>query len=1403
MRYPTLTAISLTLALSLGSNKLQAIEVGFAKVDITPDVPLRLSGYGSRSTVSEGVDERLSARVMAIRTAGSQLSILVSVDTIGFPGSLTKSIAKRVEEQHSVARSHFVLCGTHSHTAPQISDGLPNIFAVPLTSEQERATREYTSHISDLIVDAVAKSITDLQPAKLFSAVGTARFAHNRRVLADGKWTGFGITADGPTDFSVPVLKIVDAAGKTRGVVFNYACHCTTFGPGYNRVNGDWAGHAARMLEAQFAGATALCTIGCGADQNPERSNDPDRALILARSHGQQIADEVSRLCGGEMTAVDAALRTSFGYAGLPVERPSAAELRATLNDRSPQVRRHAQNMLDLQQRMGRLPETYPAPVQVWRFGNQVCMIFLGGEVVVDYALRLQREIDSGLVWVSAYANDVFGYVASERIRQEGGYEVSGSMVYYNQPGPWQEGTEEVLVRRIHELVEQGSFAGPFSPEESLEHFHLSPGYKIGIVAAEPLISDPVNFAVDADGRLWVVEMGDYPRGENDSGEPGGKVRLLEDQDGDGRYDKSTVFLEGLAYPNGVFPWGKGVLISGAPAIIYAEDTDGDGVADTKQPLYEGFEEDNPQHRAAGFSYGLDNWLYLASGTNNHDIESLVTGDSVDMSGRDLRIRPRQGLIETVSGRTQFGRNRDDWGNWFGGDNSHPAWHFVLDDRYLKRNPYFPAPAPIQHLLVPPLAPPVFPTSRTLDRFNDLFALNRFTSACSPMVFRDSTLGPDVDGALFISEPVHNLVHRAILTRSGATFQATRHATEIQSEFLSSTDHWFRPTTTTTGPDGALWVADMYRHVIEHPEWIPESWQAQLDLRAGHDRGRIYRIYQASAKREPIPKLAQLTSEQLVAELESSNGWRRDTAQRLLVERGATSIAEGLVELLRSAKLPTAKVHALGTLSGLDVLAADHVMIALSDADPRVVRQGIAMSEPLLDAHESLAQKLMELSKHPDASVRLQVALSLGEWDAEEAGTALANMGLQDVGDTWIRTAVLSSSHNHAATMLGLFVGEVGGSPDHSQLLQHLIATAIRADRDGGLAAVLATLTGSTKEPALWEMEALASLDRAIRLQGKSFASLQTGADGRLADSLKRVARVMERARVIALDEDAAIAHRLIALPLLGRGAKLQTEDSQTLLDMLSASNPDELQVAAVRSLSELESSGTPQQLLSSWRQLSPRIQSEVLNALLSKGSWREQLVTALEEGKVTTGDLDATSRGRLVSAGSRELRERARKVLGGAQNPDRQAVIDQYRSAMSDPSDLTAGAVAFKKVCASCHRHNGIGNDIGASLTALQDKSNAAMLVAVLDPNRAMEGKYKNYTCVTVDGRVLSGMIVAESSSSITLAQANGTQATLLRVDIDELASTGVSFMPEGLERDFSPSELNNIFAFIRSNQE
>ena len=431
-----------------------SFEAGFAKVDVTPETPLRLSGYASRAQPSEGAQTPLHARAMALRADGGETFVLVSLDTIGTDETFTNDVAGRLKQKYGVARKRFALACSHSHTTPHLTGGITNLFTTPLTDQERKNMDAYTERLKDEIVTAVGEAIEDLAPAKVSLGRGKVGFAMNRRIVKDGTYQGMAPNRGGAVDRSVDLLKITDLEGTPRGVVFNYACHATTFGGDANQVNGDWPGYAARDIEDAHPGVTALCTIGCGADANPEPRAGA-RQQAHAQAHGRAMALEVGRLIEQELKPITQPPRAAFGHAKLPIDLPTTDDLKADLKSPRVQVARRAEGLLDALETEGELASSYPMPIQAWRFGDQLTMVFLGGEVVVDYALRLKKELPGERVWVTAYANDVFGYLASERVRSEGGYEVDYSMVFYNQPGRWSSGTEEIVIGRVKELVEK------------------------------------------------------------------------------------------------------------------------------------------------------------------------------------------------------------------------------------------------------------------------------------------------------------------------------------------------------------------------------------------------------------------------------------------------------------------------------------------------------------------------------------------------------------------------------------------------------------------------------------------------------------------------------------------------------------------------------------------------------------------------------------------------------------------------------------------------------------------------------------------------------------------------------------------------------------------------------------
>jgi putative membrane-bound dehydrogenase-like protein len=928
------------------------------------------------------------------------------------------------------------------------------------------------------------------------------------------------------------------------------------------------------------------------------------------------------------------------------------------------------------------------------------------------------------------------------------------------------------------------------SPEESLRSIRVPAGLKVELVASEPLVESPVAIDWGTDGKLWVCEMRDYPSGLDGRGKPGGRVVALEDLDGDGRYDRATTFLDDLPFPTGVMAWRKGVLVCAAPDILYAEDLDGDGRADVRKVLFRGFATENFQARVNGLAYGLDNWVYGANGLIGGTIRGERTGKEVILGGRDFRIRPDDGTFEPASGLTQQGRVRDDWGHQFGGNNSVWLQHYPLPDHYARRNPNVASPDPSVYVPRDPDSRRLYPISRAVERFNNPESAGQVTSACSPLIHRDPYLGEAYSGNAFICEPVHNLVHREVLSADGVTFAGHRAEGEQASEFLASTDPWSRPVQVRTGPDGALYVVDMYRLVIEHPRWISPDRLANLDVRAGADKGRIYRVVRDDQPPRSVPVLDRLATPILAQAIDSPNGTLRDSAQRVLVHRNDDSAAPALGELARSSPRAEARMQALCTLDGLRALNSPQVRAALLDAHPGVREQAVRLAERRLSTDAEMGPALLPLVVDKEIRVRYQLALTLGEWDDPRAGRALGRLAVVDSGDRWVRAAVLSSAVRRPGEVLAAVLASDLDPSSRSALLEPLIATAAASGTPG----ILTPLVDTCVEPVdgsipPWRLAALAAiLDSAARSEGLGILLRSR------ADKLRVAFRA---ARTLANDDRVDPADRVSALRLVGRDPDREA-DLSVLAGLLGPRHPAPVQSAALKALTRVDDKSIPARLLERWSALGPDLRPAVLDAFLSRPSWSDPLLSSLESGSIRPVEIDAAHRQRLLALPDQVRRARASKLLAGAKG--RVEVVESYREAAHRPGEPARGEQVFARLCATCHKVGDRGHAVGPDLQALTDTSPEALLVAILDPNREVDARYLGYIAATTDGRVVSGLVASETGNAITLKRQDDQLDVVLRADLDELKNTGQSLMPEGLERDLSPPELADLIAFLNA---
>jgi putative membrane-bound dehydrogenase-like protein len=1375
-----LIVLSLTAVCHSADVQPDTYLVGVVEIDITPKDPIRMNGFGSRRDEFSGVNHPVYARAISIRHADDQEPlVLITVDVLGITAEHRAELVKRLKGK--VTSERLAVTATHTHCGPMVSGANPTIFGVPIPDEHLKHIDAYTATYLDKLEQAAVEALKDPKPAHLYWGVGSVGFAKNRRPQPNG-----------PTDHDLPVLVVKDAKTATvRAIYTGYACHCTSLT--HNKISGDWAGYAAAGIGQAFPGAVGLVSIGCGADQNPDarEPTDKDEAAIV---RGRMIVDEVKRLAGGFLAPIHGKPVCVLKPISLPLADHPDRKGWEKLAEQKNAIGHHARVQLAKLDKGEKLMTVIDYPIQTWAFGESLAMVHLPGEVVVDYGLRLKGELDRSRVWVTGYANNNPCYIPSERILKEGGYEGGGAMIYYDVPTMFKPGLEEPIVKEVKAQLPK--FASPtdatklggtkpLSPQQSLASLRVGAKMTVDLVAAEPLVSDPVAIACGPDGKLWAAEMLDYPSGKTGKFEPGGRVRFLEDTNGDGTFDTSTTFLDGLPFPTGVLPWRTGVLICAAPDILYAEDTNADGKADKVTKLFSGFGTGNYQARVNGLAYGLDGWVYGSCGLFGGEITSSKTGKKLTLGDRDFRIKPDTGEIEPAAGRTQQGRVRNDWGDWFGCDNSNLAWHYPLAEHLVKRNPFVAPPNPVVNL-----APDnkLFP-ARAPQLFNLSGVGGRATAACGIGVYRDTKLGAEFTGNLFTCEPVNLVVTRRVLKPNGSTFTAERAATDADREFLAGTDPWFRPVMATAGPDGGLWVADMYRFVIEHPRWIPPGELAKVDARAGAGLGRIYRVRPEGERPKAWPRLDKMTTAELVAALDSPNGWQRDMATEMLAWKADKDAAPLLKKLVAVSDRPEARLHAQNVLDRLGKYDPSIALAVLDDAHPGVRRNAVRLAERFLNDHPAIASTVAKLADDPDPQVRLQVAFTLSTWANPQAGRVLAELAAQDAKDPYIIAAVVSSLNKEtfADFVSRPEMKELAASP----LLPKLITTAVGLGDDKALSVLLSKVTtASDGKYAAWQFTAAESV----------LDAWQRAAKGK--EPAAEVVAMFAAARTVAVDGKASGDSRTAATRLLGREKAKVADDIATLSTLLGAKTPAPVQAAAVFTLARTADDKAADALMKGWGGYTPAVQGQVISALLGRSAWVPKVLESLGSGTLPPSAVSPGTRQALLTSPDAKVRALAEKAFAGAVNADRAKVIATYMGSMPKAGDVPKGKAVFGKTCAACHKLDGVGHSVGPDLAALANKSPEYLLTEVLDPNRNLDNRYLEYVVHTTDGRTLNGLLANESAAGVTLRQADGKEVTILRADFDGFKSSGRSLMPEGLEKDVPPAAMADLIAYLTSSE-
>jgi putative membrane-bound dehydrogenase-like protein len=971
---------------------------------------------------------------------------------------------------------------------------------------------------------------------------------------------------------------------------------------------------------------------------------------------------------------------------------------------------------------------------------------------------------------------------------------------------------------------------GPLTPEEAPKSFRLLPGLRLELVAAEPLVASPVAMAFDESGRLFVVENRGYPTGPGEGNPPAGRIALLEDTDGDGRMDRRTEFAKDLTYPNGLMPWKGGLIVTCAPEVLYLSDDDHDGKADGRRVLFTGFATTgSTQLRVSHPTLSIDNWIYLTSGLTGGKVASPNAPDRppVELKRTDFRFRP-EGYVsgdawEAADGGAQFGLSFDDFGRRFICYNRVQVQHVVIASRVLRRNPHLAFSETVQNCPAETVAEPLkghgaaarlFPISRNITTADS--HAGTFTAACGVTIFRGTGLPERYRGMAFSCDPTGNLVHADRLEPSGATFAAR--PAEAGVEFLASSDSWCRPVFLAEGPEGALYLCDMYRKTIEHPDYLPVEIRKHTDFESGKTMGRIWRVVRddlsaAEADRLRRVGLAGETTLRLCKALLDGNGWRRDTAHRLLLDR---KDAEAVTELRALAadpdSPPASVVHALHLLDAFEALPDELLRQAVRHPAAPVRENALQLIEPRLAQRSEWLPEVLNCSTDDAARVRFQAAIALGAAAARvenpAIARALARIGVHDAGDRWARAAVFSALSGREESFLSAVRRRPAGpsseplAPEFLRELGRLLGSSQpRSEWPRLLASILPDQSLGTEERA----PLLTGFAEAARPRLNDAADLLTAMigpaaeDQELRDSVRDL--IAEMART-AVDSTRPLAARQAAVGLL---AFTDHEHGGTpLLQVIDAGPPAALQIAAVRALGLQRDDRVAASLLAPERfaRYSPQLRDEVLSALFSQSRHLPGVLLAIESGAIKPSAIDALRRRQLSQNRDIALRKRA-ETLFGAVSGDRAKVYEEYKEVAEQPADPVNGRAVFRRECASCHRLDREGYAVGPDLFGIRNQAKPAILLHILVPDHEITQGYGSYTVATRDGRVLTGLIASETPTSILLRQPLGKEDTILREEIDELSASTQSLMPQGLEKNISRKEFADLLGYLKGEGE
>jgi putative membrane-bound dehydrogenase-like protein len=1400
----------------------------FAK-NISPvNLPVWVNG-GISGRKIDRITDALNARCLVLGDGQTQVAICI-VDNCILPLELINKAKELTRSKTRIEPNHILVAATHTHSAVSVAGthGTP-------------VQQDYADALSAWIAEGIEEAQKRMVPAQWGTATvvcdqyiycrdwlmkpGTANsslFSGRTSDLVSmnpGHDNPNKIAPIGPVDTLVPILSIQDRQGKPISVLASFCTHYA----GAPNISSDYFGVVCERLSNSLSPNSTDSFVGLMANATSGNANCIDFSKPAAPfTHvevGTYVTNKILSALPGIQYSSSLTLDAELDSIDIDVRMPNAADVTTAKKyiethfpDRLPTTmdENYARETVLLSE----LPPTRKLNLQAIRL-NDFAIVANPCESYNETGLKIRQASPFRLTMNIGLANGHAGYIPPPEMFQLGGYTTwrCRSSCLEEQAEPKMvEGLTRVM-RALHarqvipaQISKQTKPQSPVSPNESLQWLEVEPGFKVELVASEPQIVDPVSMQIDKLGRMWVVEMGDYPT-EDDA--PKSRIVVLEDKNRDGFFESSTVFADKLHFATGVQPWDNGALVTVQGQLVMLRDTDGDLTCDSSEVWLDGFAIGNPQLRANHPTLNADGWLYIASGLRGGKIKSTLpfgkpSTELLDLTGCDLRLNMLTGRIESIAGPSQFGLTFDSFGRRYGCSNRNPCFEIVSERADLSLSPLSGLALALNDVSPSNAASKVHPLVNAWTTSN--LHAGQFTAACGVLVS---------EMAAYTCEPTGALVQRRNINRKNGLMQVTDDASE--REWLASRDPWFRPVDLFEGPDGDIYVVDMYRAVIEHPEWVPKELKNRPDQRLGDSNGRIYRVSRTKKLDETSVEKRLLDNREASLKnwLEHPFAWYRRMAAQSVLTDASKGKKQDHIDTLKQVCLSREQrtevianaCRLLIACDGLDDTTA-FAMLNASNPELRSVVWS-AMRESSTEWGAKWLDAAIETFNNYNSSIE---ELQSAAWFIAASPFLDSTNAIREIRSVAMeRYALLASqalARNNDPPHLWMAVTAAWREDALPFLLQYQRTANDAKNELGPIAresiariASRAAFQPTLKKDVEGFVNKLAQGLNDNRNASSVSADLATlegiARSGRL--SISDGSLLEKTVQRFALSNNNSIQQRS-AITIL---AHSKSDSSKSLALELLSSADGALLKTAIATCSVHDTPEFTNWLLERFPSALPEIRQDVFNAIRNNPKRLERMVEQWESGSLSTRILDASQIQNLSGIRDIAMAARLAKVLSGAINANRQKVVEEYSKKLSsfevDPNNNNGKAI-FAKNCSACHKLDGVGAYVGPDISDSREQSYEKLLISVLDPNRSIDANYFRYMVRTDQGIVVEGLLKDSSSYTVTLQSQNGTLTTINRSEIDELKSSGTSLMPEGIESQISAAEMAELLWYLKN---